>query len=271
MIPVLLAASMLLAPPTSPDGPQQRARISLVSEYSSVTPGSSFTLGVHFDIDDQWHIYWNGVNDSGQPPKITWTLPPGWTASEFRWPAPIRHAAEIVLDHIYEDRVTLLTTITVPKDFTGPAHIRADGVWMICKDVCLVQRGSAELSLTCSAAPVTSTDGATIIKDAQARVPRRLADDSDARTLIQSITDPGDKSSSAIRKGFAVQGATRLEFYPAEACPPLADLLAEGSVKADRILLTLTESESAANNRPLVGVLAVWSGNFPQPAYYQVE
>ncbi|MCK6476917.1 MAG: hypothetical protein L6Q35_08815 [Phycisphaerales bacterium] len=271
MISALLAVSMLIAPPASPEGPQQRARISLVSEYASVAPGSTFSLGVRFDIDDQWHIYWNGVNDSGQPPKITWTLPPGWTASEFRWPAPTRHAVDIVLDHIYEDGVTLLTTITVPKDYTGPADIKADGTWMICKDVCLIQRGSAELSLTCSATPVASPDGAAIIRDAQSRVPKPLADDPDARKLIQPITEPGGKAADTIRKGFVVPGATRLEFYPADACPALADLLAEGSVKADRILLTLAEPAETVKNRPLIGVLAVWFGNFPQPAYYQVE
>src|ERR1700739_2838686 len=73
-----------------PDQPvsAKHARVELVSHVSSETPGQSLTLGVHFVLEQGWHIYWINPGDSGQPPAFQWQLPPGFSAGDIEWPRP---------------------------------------------------------------------------------------------------------------------------------------------------------------------------------------
>ncbi len=36
---------------------EARVQASLIADTSAIEPGSTFWLGVHFEIEDGWHIY----------------------------------------------------------------------------------------------------------------------------------------------------------------------------------------------------------------------
>jgi len=61
-------------------------KLELVSETSSIEPGHDFTVGLHFELERGWHIYWKNPGDSGEPPNVTWQLPAGIGAGEIEWP-----------------------------------------------------------------------------------------------------------------------------------------------------------------------------------------
>src|SRR5690349_20203345 len=69
------------------------AKVSLVAENNSLRAGQAVMLGVLFDLEKGWHIYWVNPGDSGEPPKIQWQLPAGFQAKEIRWPTPMRLGA----------------------------------------------------------------------------------------------------------------------------------------------------------------------------------
>src|ERR1700730_7868018 len=62
--------------------------VDLVAENQWIAPGRQAYYGLNFQIEKGWHIYWINPGDSGQPPRIVWHLPAGFSAGEIQWPAP---------------------------------------------------------------------------------------------------------------------------------------------------------------------------------------
>src|SRR5688572_24226696 len=60
-----------------PADPGHPARVRLVSERSALLPGQTNYIGLAFDIDPGWHLYWHGASDSGMPITFTLDLPAG--------------------------------------------------------------------------------------------------------------------------------------------------------------------------------------------------
>ena len=107
------------------------AKVSVVAESNSLQAGQSAWVGVLFDIEKGWHIYWVNPGDAGEAPKIQWHLPAGFQAGEIRWPAPERLPASTVIDYGYEGKVCYpfpfacrLATQPRTGDVNGPCALR---------------------------------------------------------------------------------------------------------------------------------------------------
>ncbi len=53
----------------------QHLTAELVSLAPSIAPGGTLQVGLVLTLEEHWHVYWINAGDSGEPPKITWTLP----------------------------------------------------------------------------------------------------------------------------------------------------------------------------------------------------
>ncbi len=164
-------------------GPQ--TQVSLVTEQSAVKPGSTLWIGVHFQLDPRWHIYWMNPGDAGEPPKAQWSLPAGWSAGAFEWPAPTRLQNAAGVDYGYSDQATLLTKVKVPATAkSGPADLKADLHWLVCKDVCVPQKGSASASVRVSATAAPDPNGKETITAAKAQLPKAIPEEWKANVII---------------------------------------------------------------------------------------
>jgi DsbC/DsbD-like thiol-disulfide interchange protein len=125
------------------------AKVSLIAESNSLQAGQTTWVGVLFDLEKGWHIYWVNPGDSGERPKIQWQLPPGFQAQEIRWPTPVRLGAGTVIDYGYEGRVLLPAPIQVPADYPvgKPVIVSADIRYLICREVCIPAKAQASLSI----------------------------------------------------------------------------------------------------------------------------
>ena len=125
------------------------AKVSLIAENNSLQPGQTAWVGVLFDLEKGWHIYWVNPGDSGEPPKIQWQLPPGFQAKEIRWPTPVRLGSGTVIDYGYEGRVLLPVPIQVPSSYqAGKAvALSANIRYLICREVCIPAKAQASLSI----------------------------------------------------------------------------------------------------------------------------
>src|ERR1700756_5357477 len=125
------------------------AKVSLVAENNSLQPGKTALVGVLFDLEKGWHIYWVNPGDSGEPPKIQWQLPAGFQAREIRWPTPIRLGTGTVIDYGYEGRVLLPVPMQVPADYKSgkPVMLSADIRYLICREVCIPAKAQASLAI----------------------------------------------------------------------------------------------------------------------------
>jgi thiol:disulfide interchange protein len=121
--------------------------VQLVAPAGELYPGGSNDLGLYFKLESGWHVYWKNAGDSGEPPRIHWTLPDGLTAEPLQFPAPKRLPLGPLMDFGYEDEVLFPFKMDVAKGSkAGPTDLHAKVDWLVCREVCIP--GKAELEET---------------------------------------------------------------------------------------------------------------------------
>lgn len=135
----LLLALSLAAPASA-----AHVRAELLSSRLSAAPGERFEAGLRLTHQPRWHSYWVNPGDSGLPTKVSWVLPPGWSASPLRLPAPQRIVAGPLTSFGYSGAVFFPLTLAAP-DRKGPARLKASVDWLECADICIP--GHADLTL----------------------------------------------------------------------------------------------------------------------------
>jgi len=122
--------------------------LELVAENQWIAAGHPLNLGLHFQLEKGWHIYWINPGDSGEPPRVKWQLPAGLTAGAMEWPAPRRLGTSNIVDFGYEDAVTLVVPLRAASSLPAeqPARLGAEVTVLVCREMCIP--GKAQLSLT---------------------------------------------------------------------------------------------------------------------------
>jgi DsbC/DsbD-like thiol-disulfide interchange protein len=151
---ILWAATIFLMGGMAPAAfAQEEPRViaRLVADTPAVEPGSNFLLGVHFEIKDDWHIYWRNPGGAGLATAVDFELPDGLVAGPLQWPLPIPFVqSESIPGYGYEGSVVLAAEIAVPSDFdrSQPGKVRVEASWLACKGVCVLGSAKLEASLT---------------------------------------------------------------------------------------------------------------------------
>src|ERR1700689_493227 len=143
------AAFALSGSPVATDNVKAR----LVSEVDGVGPGQVFWVALELNIRDGWHTYWRNPGDSGEPTKLVWQLPPGFTAGDIVWTTPHRFEIAPLVNYGYAKHAVHLVQITAPKDLKAgtPVSLAAKASWLVCSDVCIPEDANLQLSLPVSA------------------------------------------------------------------------------------------------------------------------
>ncbi|MFN3198862.1 MAG: protein-disulfide reductase DsbD family protein [Bradymonadia bacterium] len=131
--------------------------VSLVADGPGVAGGEA-TLGLRFDLEPEWHVYWYTPGDSGEPPKIkSWQLPEGWQPQGLQWPLPERMQLGPVVNFGYADTVLLPVKVKIPATHApGPTSVGATVTWLVCKEDCIP--GKATLSMSLPVLPEGASD-----------------------------------------------------------------------------------------------------------------
>ncbi len=181
----------------------------LITLGPAIAPGGAQMVGLVLTMEEHWHVYWINPGDSGEPPHIAWTLPPGLTAAPMQFPIPERLSLGPLMDYGYEDEVAFPVRIAAaPTVKPGPAHLDAQITWLVCAQVCIP--GKAHLGLDLTVQP-----GAP-----QPEQEPKLGALGEAMTLIPGPLPPGAKFSvTGGTQGFnltLIDGTreTDAEFYP---------------------------------------------------------
>jgi len=149
--------------------------VELVSEQRSVQPGHAFLLGLHFRLEQGWHIYWINPGDSGEPPRLEWNLPAGLRAGDIEWPAPHRLPIPPLMDYGYEGEVLLPVGIenTAGLAVGGAVTLVADMKAIVCREVCIPAKAHLSLSLPVRAErPRESAEGRAMFSAARKALPK---------------------------------------------------------------------------------------------------
>ena len=232
--------------------------VQLVMPHGIAMAGSPTDVGLYFKLEPGWHVYWKNAGDSGEPPRVRWTLPEGVTASAFQFPAPKRLPLGPLMDFGYENEVLFPLTISVDKNVkAGSAILHAKVDWLVCREVCIP--GKAELETN-----VLVIDH--LLKDA----PPPRPDLEIYKRLLGSLPEPLPSNAKAIfastATGFQLAILTgkseqAAQFFPDEQnlidnpAPQVAAPLGQG------VVLTLKKDANlAAAPAKLTGVVELSGG-----------
>src|SRR6202167_2225640 len=128
--------------------PIPHGTLELVAENQSIAAGHTIHLGLRFQLEKGWHVYWVNPGDSGEPPRVKWQLPAGVTVGEVEWPTPRRLGTSTIVDFGYEDDVMLVVPMYANALLAthGPAQLGAEVKVLVCREMCIP--GKAQLWLT---------------------------------------------------------------------------------------------------------------------------
>ncbi|HZZ93440.1 MAG TPA: protein-disulfide reductase DsbD domain-containing protein [Usitatibacter sp.] len=198
-------AALACAAGAAPLVKTQHVEAELVADSASAQPGKPLTMGLKLRMEPGWHTYWKNPGDSGLPTRIQWQLPPGWKAGAIEWPYPQKLPVGPLMNYGYEDEVVLLVPVTPPADAPlGRADVKAHVEWLVCKDICIPEKGELDFTLPVSKAP-------------PAPEPRWQAHIGRARNMLP-VAATGWKADAAMGDGKLV---VRLD-APAGIAPPSA-------------------------------------------------
>ncbi len=127
--------------------PIPHGALELLAENQWIAPGLEFYLGLHFQLEKGWHIYWVNPGDSGEPPRVRWQLPAGVTLGAMEWPTPRRLEVSGIVDFGYDDAVMLVVPMHASTSLAErPTRFGAEVNVLVCREMCIP--GKAQLALT---------------------------------------------------------------------------------------------------------------------------
>ncbi len=205
----------------------QHLTAELVSLAPAIAPAGTLQVGLVLTLEEHWHVYWINAGDSGEPPKIIWTLPDGITAGPMKFPIPSRLPLGPLMDFGYEDEVAFPVQLTAASSLgPGPIHLDAKVSWLVCREVCIP--GKAHLGLDLTVSPDATAPAQTVgaLGEALTLIPRPLPADAKF-TVTGGKTDFVFTLTTGKRE-------TNAEFYPfdedqiANAAPQQIEPLSDG-------------------------------------------
>ena len=126
------------------DAGEPRVEARLLMGAKEVRPGDAVAVGVLFDIDPGWHIYWRSSGQGGMPTTIDFEVDEG-SVGPTKWPEPrpYNEAGGRIITFGYSTSVLLFAEAEVAEDAEGEVEISADVDYLVCEVDCIP--GSARL------------------------------------------------------------------------------------------------------------------------------
>jgi thiol:disulfide interchange protein len=153
----------------------QHLTAELVSLSPNIAPGGTLQVGLVLTLEEHWHVYWINAGDSGESPKITWTLPAGITAGPMKFPIPSRLPLGPLMDFGYEDSVAFPVQLTAASSVKpGPIHLDAMVNWLVCREVCIPGKAHLGLNLTAAVGATTPSQPVGALGEALSLIPEPL-------------------------------------------------------------------------------------------------
>lgn len=135
---------------------KHKARVTGYAAVDGVARGTPFELGLQWETEKGWHIYWQNPGDSGIAPRVEWSLPAGFSISDPRFPRPHRHvdASGMITTNILEGHPVLLYTVTPPAELSDrEVLLSAKLKYLICREICLQESREVEVRLPVKGSP----------------------------------------------------------------------------------------------------------------------
>lgn len=172
ILAIMRAVAVHAAPVSAP-----HLTVELLTPTPAISAPDSFEAGLYFKLDKGWHIYWLNAGDSGLPPTIKWTLPPGITVGPIQYPTPRRLPLGPYMDFGYENEV-LFPIAMKAKASLKPRQqetLAAKVDWLVCREVCIPGKANLTLDISGSASkPSPNADVLALFERLSKTMPQPL-------------------------------------------------------------------------------------------------
>ena len=165
----LLAPAAARADAASPWFETDQGRVRLIAAAPSVDGADRLLLGLEFQLQPHWKIYWRSPGDAGYPPDLDWAGSQNLAAAQLSWPAPERFSVLGLETVGYSGAVVL--PIVASLDHAGAAlRLRAALHYLTCNEICVPYETTLALDVPADAAQ--GPGYAALIAQYQAQVPK---------------------------------------------------------------------------------------------------
>lgn len=150
VLAALLAAPLAHAAAAEPGASDwtvtDAGRVRLVAAQTASGVKDSVQLGLHFQLQPGWKIYWRTPGDAGYPPKIDWSGSANLSDPVVSWPAPKRFTLAGLQNHGYAGEVILPVLARMEKP-GQPVSVSAQLDYLACAQICVPMQADLRLDL----------------------------------------------------------------------------------------------------------------------------
>lgn len=206
----LASASVAVAqPPAVPDGASAttaiddgdpRVRVALVSDHDAVEPGQTFQVGVLFQLDPEWHVYFRNPGEAAVGTEVELRSERA-SFGPIGWPIPERlvDPSGLITTFGYEGEVLLGAEARAAADASGEVRVEATADFLVCRVDCIPGRVELHRTLAVGAPQPAAEEERRRIAATRAALPR-TPEEAGARVdfvLEQRALRPGDRARAA--------------------------------------------------------------------------
>ena len=116
----------------------EQSRVRLVTPYAAAPAEGPIRLGLDFETEPGWHVYWKNSGDAGYPPSVDFAATPEISEAELLWPAPERY--ELPGDLVafgYERHVVYPVRARIDAASRREVVLRVDLDYLVCEVDCV--------------------------------------------------------------------------------------------------------------------------------------
>lgn len=219
-------------------GPHSRVALRLPEIFHETKTDA---INVEFQLDKDWHIYWENPGDSGEEPKFDFSGSEGLTFGKPWFPIPKRIAAGPFTNFGFDSPVGRPIVIRIPVKVQpggdqGFASVVLDLSYLVCKEECI----PAEVKLR-GRVPVRATENHAAVEVAYSlnEFPPFLGAGSRQDPLLSDWTvDQGGKLVFRLKNFNHGGDLAKLEFFP------LASFSAKHGARGDFVRKNVADRET---------------------------
>jgi thiol:disulfide interchange protein DsbD len=196
------------------DDGDPRVEARLLVHPDDLHSSRSVRIGVLFDLDPGWHLYWRNPGETGLPTVLRWQVDGGEVGAT-AWPAPSVFAESegLFTSYGYADQVLLGTEVQLQEGDRRPRVARVDAELLACEIECIPAKLSLSRSLGAEedapdAAAATTRQLFERYAGRLPVAPERLDLELDA-IFSQTAIRPGDLFRAAIAVRSCASGVAR--------------------------------------------------------------
>ncbi len=146
---------------------EDQGRLRLISAQQSLA-GEAVDLGLEFDLQPGWKIYWRSPGDAGLPPRVDWSGSENLKQAEVAWPVPHRFSLFGLETFGYGDQIVLPVQAVAERP-GETLKLRAKVDYLLCEEICIPY--TADLSLDLPAGEGARAPQAFLIESFRGQVP----------------------------------------------------------------------------------------------------